>query len=177
MIRLFSSVFYTFLPVIPVYFVGVPSSGQPQLKPFIWLLVKLAAAALGFSPVAAPLPVSESSSEALKYNSRRVDVLMALQQWWSLISKPLAKGGFKAPQACHGQHYHVLLLCARFSSSLMLIGRLLLSGLELSMLEGTAKSPLKMDWGLTYLLHEPVTANLLEKWVPFSTHLSWFVSY
>lgn len=38
------------------------------------------ATVLGFSPVAAPLPVSESSSKALEYNLKQADVLMALQQ-------------------------------------------------------------------------------------------------
>lgn len=53
----------------------------------IRLSVNPPAAALGcFSPVAAPLPLSESSSNAFKHSFELADVVRALQLRWSLIS-------------------------------------------------------------------------------------------
>lgn len=45
-----------------------------------------------FPPVAAPLPLSESSSTALKHSFKPADVLRALQLRWSLISSLSLKG-------------------------------------------------------------------------------------
>ncbi|KAK5934127.1 hypothetical protein CgunFtcFv8_014547 [Champsocephalus gunnari] len=70
--------------------------------------------------------------------------------------------GFKAPQAYRGQHYHVLSVCTGCSATLMLIGRLLLSGLELCGVDSAAQSSPRMNRDLICPLQELVMSNLPE---------------
>lgn len=65
--------------------------------------------------------------------------------------QPLPKRGFKAPRAYGGQHYHVLSVCAYRSSSLMLIGRLLLLGRSSVWLK--AQLNLLSEWTGTWSAH------------------------
>lgn len=163
--------YWIFVPA--VYFSQVPTSGLPRLTHCIWLSVKLPATVLGFSPIAAPLPVSESSSKALKYNSGRLMCLWPFSD--DGHSSPTSSWrGFKAPQAYRGQHYHVLPVCTHCSSNLLV---------------GPAASGALSGWQHSSIfsqifrniicpIQELVMAKLSERWAHYSTiylYLSVFV--